>query len=222
MKTNKHPLAAFTLIELLVVISIIAILAGVAAPALSGALTGGKMAGAMAQARQIGFAPNMYASDSDGSYPSLVDPDGKKADTSNAVFRGLFPSYLSDERIFAVGGSKAGARVDNNTSSPAVTLARGENHWAYLAGLSSTSNASWPLVVDHTDGSGYYSDKENTFGGTWKGAKAIVIGTDNSARIVKLVGTGSKRFIPRPGDRNKNALATDYMGDDVTLLEPER
>jgi hypothetical protein len=121
-----------------------------------------------------------------------------------------------------VPGSKAGPTADNRIANPAQILERGENHWAYVMGLTSTSNSGWPLVVDHTDGSGTYTAKENTFGGTWKGTKAIVIHVDGSAVQERLLGTGDQRYIPRTDDRSANALHTSYMGDDVKLLEPAR
>ena len=60
--TRKH--AAFTLIELLVVISIIAILAGLAMPAMTGVLRSGKQTKAANNARQIGLALRLFAGDS--------------------------------------------------------------------------------------------------------------------------------------------------------------
>jgi len=53
MKKLPVSLRAFTLIELLVVISIIAILASLALPAITGALTRGQLAQAMSNSRQI-------------------------------------------------------------------------------------------------------------------------------------------------------------------------
>jgi prepilin-type N-terminal cleavage/methylation domain-containing protein len=213
---------AFTLIELLVVISIIAILAGIAVPAFTGVMLNGKMTAAMNKARQIGFALRMYSNDSEGSLPGGKNAYGEPVTTSNDAFRSLVPVYLDTESVFFVSGSKAGAAADNRISPESSILERGENHWAYLSGLSGTSNSSYPLIVDHTDGSGYYTDKENTLGGLWKGTKAVVIRVDNSASTVKLMGTGTKRFIPRTDEPNKNALQTNYMGDDVKLLEPSR
>ncbi len=55
--------SAFTLIELLVVISIIAILAGLAVPALTSALTKGQMTGTMNNARQLYLAGFQMATD---------------------------------------------------------------------------------------------------------------------------------------------------------------
>jgi prepilin-type N-terminal cleavage/methylation domain-containing protein len=60
---NKNTTPAFTLIELLVVISIIAILALLAGPALTQALTKGQMTGTMNNARQLYLAGFQMATD---------------------------------------------------------------------------------------------------------------------------------------------------------------
>jgi len=62
IKINKF-FSAFTLIELLVVIAIIAILAAFAVPALTSALTKGKMTGTMNNARQLYLAQFQMAND---------------------------------------------------------------------------------------------------------------------------------------------------------------
>src|SRR5256886_6966104 len=61
IKANKP--SAFTLIELLVVIAIIAILAAFAVPALTSALTKGKMTGTMNNARQLYIAQFQMSND---------------------------------------------------------------------------------------------------------------------------------------------------------------
>jgi prepilin-type N-terminal cleavage/methylation domain-containing protein len=220
MKTNRN-LAAFTLIELLVVVAIIAILAGLAVPAFTGVLLAGKQTRAANNARQIGLALRLYAGDNDGNYPAKKNSYGEDIRSSNDVFRSLVPTYLDNEGVFAVGGSKAGPGTDGDITDAAHIVARGENHWAYVDGLGSTSNSNWPLIVDHTDGTGYYTNQEGVLGGTWKGTKTVVLRADISAHVVPMAGAGSRRFIPRPDDKTKNALAvSEYMGDAVRLLEP--
>ncbi|MCE9611935.1 MAG: type II secretion system GspH family protein [Chthoniobacter sp.] len=222
MKTNRIR-AAFTLIELLVVISIIAILAGFSVPVYQRIIMNGKQANAMNNARQIGLALRLFAGDNDGNYPTKKNSFGEDIKSSNDVFRSLVPTYLDNEKVFAVGGSKAGPSVDNDISDAAHIVAPGENHWAFIDGLNQSSNSNWPLLVDHTDGTGKFTDQENVLGGTWRGTKAVVINTDISARIVPLAGSGTQRFLPRHDDKSKNALAvSEYMGDGVTLLEPAR
>ena len=220
-KTNLR--AAFTLIELLVVISIIAILAGIAVPAFTGAMINTRLTKSMSDARQIGLALRIYSGDNDGAFPEGKNDYNQEISNSNDAFRNLIPTYLQTESIFTVATSKAGAKADNKVATASEILQRGENHWAYISGLNSTSNSMWPLIVDHTDGSGFYTDKETELGGTWKGTKAIVIHADISAGTVKLMGAGSKRYLPRFDDRSKNALdLKDYMGDGAKLLEPAR
>ncbi|MEI9893593.1 MAG: type II secretion system protein [Chthoniobacter sp.] len=212
---------AFTLIEMLVVISIIGILASFAIPAYQRAMKNGKMTTAMNSARQIGLALRMYSNDNDGAYPVKKNSYDEDIVTSNDAFRSLIPTYLDTEKVFTVAGSKAGPSADEQIQDAAHILQAGENHWAFISGLTTTSKSNWPLIVDHTDGSGTYTTQEGKYGGTWGGTQAVVIYTDGSAHILALAGTGDQRFLPRPDDKTKNALTvSDYMGDDAKLLEP--
>jgi hypothetical protein len=173
--------------------------------------------------RQIGLGLRMYANDNDGAMPGEALEEGGMASTSNAAFRVLVPTYIDNEQVFTVPSSKVGGKADNDISSKAKILERNENHWAYVAGLSTSSKSTWPLIVDHTTGSGYYSDREGDVGGTWKGTKAVVVHADNSAKLIKLLGKGTRMYVPRADDNDKNALTVqDYMGDTVRLLEPAK
>ena len=222
MKKTNLP-AAFTLIELLVVISIIALLASIAAPVYQNVLLNGRIIKSTADARSVGLALRLFSNDNNGAFPNGKNDYGEEINTSNDAFRSLFPTYLENEQVFTVANSKAGPKADNKIATAKDILEHGENHWAYIAGLNSSSNSMWPLVVDSTDGSGFYTDKETEVGGVWKGKKAIVVNADNSATAVKLLGAGLKRYLPRFDDPSKNALVlNDYMGDGAKLLEPAR
>ena len=73
MKTRSQ--SAFTLIEMLVVISIIAVLAAFAVPALTSALTKGQMTGTLNNGRQIYLASQQMALDgAANSDPNLCWP----------------------------------------------------------------------------------------------------------------------------------------------------
>jgi prepilin-type N-terminal cleavage/methylation domain-containing protein len=219
MKTpRRHIRPAFTLIELLVVIGIIAILVGLAGPGLTSAMLSGKITQATAHARQIALGLRTFAQDNEGAFP-----DGKDFATSNDAYRDLIPNYIDSEVVFTVGNSPVGKKADNVVEPKSRALERGENHWAYVSGLTTSSHSMWPLVVDHTDGSGHYTDLEASPGGTWRGTKGIIVRTDTSAAAIRLLGSGSKRYIPRFNDTQKNALEVrDYMGENVRLLEPEK
>ena len=218
---NKHRYyvtAAFTLIEMLVVVGIIALLVGIAGPGLNMAMTSARIARATADGRQVALALRGFAQDNGGAYP-----DGTDLVSSNDALRELFPTYTNVETNFVVPSSPVGKAADNKIEPAERVLERGENHWAYVAGLSDSSNPLWPLIVDHTNGSGYYVTKETDRGGTWRGGKAVVIRCDGGGSALRLSGTGAKRFVPRHDDPEKNALQVrEYMGDSARLLEPIR
>lgn len=195
--------AAFTLIELLVVIAIIAILASIALPVFTSVQVKGAQTKALSNAKQIGLALRLYASDNNGVYPSyLVNPDGTTTTTppnnvtsSNDALCQLFPTYVKSEAIFWLAKSKycnanpPDEQTDATLAVPStLTLATGENEWAYVLGLSDTSNPAVPLLADgfvsptaHT-----YSKDQTVKGGVWKGTNAIVIRCDSSGTVEKV------------------------------------
>jgi len=204
MKNSKA--SAFTLIELLVVISIIAILAGIALPVFGEVKVRGDQTKALSNAKQIGTACKIYATDNNGLYPHLSNYVGdgtstpKEAvagDSSNVILRNLIPDYLPDRNIFVNAKSAytkryASAPVTANDPLPVNT-----NQWAYVSGLSDTSNSRWPLLADGfvpgSTSDPKYSKDEGAPGGVWKGKKAIVIRVDGSGTTETLVGLKVKR-----------------------------
>ncbi len=206
MKTSKTN--AFTLIELLVVISIIAILAGIALPAFTTVQVKGRQTQALSNVKQILLACKLFASDNSGNYPNYgLDPTTLQPSSSqpvvtsaNAAFAQLFPDYLTNETIFDEQGSAftptpADNVIDVPIVSPAVqTLKAGENTFAYVLGLTDTSNALYPLVADGFaagQGTWTYVTQKAQKGGVWEGKKAIVGLCDGSASIQKVAQTGA-------------------------------
>jgi len=189
MKIRKI-LSAFTLIELLVVISIIAILAGIALPVFSQVQIKGAQTKALSNAKQIGLALKVYATDNNGLFPVAATSN------SQSAYAQLFPQYLTNETIFWLAKSAecSPAPPDNildpagTTSGWTNTLKAGENHWAYVNSLNDTSNSLFPLIADafasataHT-----YATNASVEGGVWTGTKAIVIRVDCSGAVEKV------------------------------------
>jgi prepilin-type N-terminal cleavage/methylation domain-containing protein len=204
MKTSKTN--AFTLIELLVVISIIAILAGIALPAFTQVQIRGRQTQALSNVKQIALACKLFAMDNSGNYPSnQLDTTTLQPSTtagpvtsSNQAFQQLFPDYLQTEMIFFEPGSNFTPSPPDNlidvpqVANPTNTLKKGENTFAYVLGLTDTSNSLFPLIADgFTSGEGQwtYSTNKAVNGGVWQGTKAVVALTDGSASVMKVNAT---------------------------------
>jgi hypothetical protein len=122
-----------------------------------------------------------YAGDHEGVFPTTNS-------TSNEAYRKLIPDYIANEKPFWVPGSawhnqSPNKRPDDDIGSPpdyAQALERGENHWAYVTGL---TRADLPLIADgFSETIGVYSKDPSKKGGVWKGKKAIVVYVDGSVR----------------------------------------
>jgi len=201
MKTKN--IKAFTLIELLIVVTIIAVLASIALPAFNGVKERGDQTKDLSNAKQIALALRQFAIDNNGQYPS--HPPAASYSTaaglptnSNDAYWWLFPSadqtgYLQSEQIFAVPGSAyTKANPDNHLDAPGgatrtFTLAAGENAYAYVAGLTDTSNPTFPILADGFSATvGTYDTNKSNVGGVWAAKKAIVAFCDGSGQIVRV------------------------------------
>jgi prepilin-type N-terminal cleavage/methylation domain-containing protein len=221
---SRKTSAAFTLIELLVVISIIAVLAGIALPVFSTVQERGAQTKDLSNAKQIGLACKLFASDNDGNFPSkdgqAADPPTAaltSADSSNQAFACLVPNYLPAEKLFYIAKSPWSTKVpDEKTTAAGDRCESGTNNFAYELGLTDTSNPSFPLIADAptTGGaSAVYSTDPTKKGGVWKGKKAIVVRCDLSAAVETCqvtVGAGTSKVVgPTGGDTNTDIFAAN-------------
>jgi prepilin-type N-terminal cleavage/methylation domain-containing protein len=230
MKTSRPSSShGFTLIELLVVISIIAILAGIALPVFGEVQTRGAQTKALSNAKQVGLACKLFAQDYNGNFPLYTDIDNKTTagtgSTSNAVLQTLIPDYLPDKGVFSIPKSAYCKNAGIGNTQP-NELGAGENEWAYVLGLTDTSNSRFPLLADgFAPGGTTYVEVESEPGGVWKAKKAVVIRVDISGAVENVHRTGKhvKRseenpekdaFQPGPGD------TPPWFGASVSTLNP--
>jgi prepilin-type N-terminal cleavage/methylation domain-containing protein len=235
---KNTPSSAFTLIELLVVITIIAILASIAFPVFNTVTERANQTKDLSNIRQIGVALKLFAGDHNGNYPSTKDPDSTGAPditTANQAFRTLFPAYITTEDIFAVKGSvytknNPDNKIDQNPSGGtyADTLKAGENSYAYVLGLTETSNAAFPVIADgFADPIGappkYESDKSKK-GGVWAGKRAVVLNCDGSANNFVCDGTILTPTRTSSGGTKVSLFDTsdsNWLGASNTAVNPE-
>ena len=125
MKTRSQ--SAFTLIEMLVVISIIAVLAAFAVPALTSALTKGQMTGTLNNGRQLYLAAQQMALDgAANSDPTLVWPgdDGTIVTVTDYCNRLFTNDYLKPgdlQKLLNAPGTNATVTL-NNGPPPSIQL----------------------------------------------------------------------------------------------------
>jgi len=127
MKTRSQ--SAFTLIEMLVVISIIAVLAAFAVPALTSALTKGQMTGTLNNGRQLYLAGQQMALDgAANSDPTLVWPGDDATITTVTQYcsRLVANDYLKPgdlQKLVNAPGTNATVTVTAPGPPPVIQLA---------------------------------------------------------------------------------------------------
>jgi prepilin-type N-terminal cleavage/methylation domain-containing protein len=237
---RKRTSAAFTLIELLIVIAIIAILASVALPAFIGVQERAKQTKDLSNGKQIALALRQFALDNNGSFPqngpaatyATGAPLGSGS-TSNDAFWWLFPTYLTDEFLFAVPGSAWNSTPgpDNvmdaaGSAKRTLTLAAGENGYCYVLGLNDTSNAGFPLLADGlitpAASPWNYTTNKTVKGGVWGGKKAVIIFVDGSGAGMKcddFTTSATNPTVFRPGSTTDSIFQASSTPTTITWLD---
>ncbi len=237
----------FTLIELLIVIAVIAILASFALPAFLGVQERAKQTKDLSNGKQIVLALRQFALDNNGTFPQTGPAAAYpgttlvKGDVSNDALWWLFPTYLTDEFIFAVPGSQWNVPGPDGVMDPAGSAARantlklGENGYAYTLGLNDTSDAGFPLLEDGmvsgADIPWPYTTDKTLKGGVWGGKKAVVIFVDGSGSVSTCSDLSAGATSPtvfRPGstvdsifEQSTDAAVTWLNTTNNPILQPE-
>lgn len=205
--------SAFTVLELIVVIAVVLVLAMMFIPAVNGELLKARQVSTIHKAKSIHITLLAFASDHNGVFPTQINEDGDSGanlapiKTANDAYADLIPRYISSEKVFCIPGSAwCNSTPPDEVISPGKKLERGENGFAYVPGLTSTSNANFPLVADGFKDRqpGVYTTDQKAKGGLWKGKYAIVIRVDGSAAIATVSPTDCKVY---------GKIAPDTRGD---------
>lgn len=192
--------SAFTLIEMLVTIAIMALLAGLLFPGINGAMKAARQTKDTANAKSISQILITEAMDNDGYFRTNTDlSDSTVAGTTRSVFQGLVDDGKVDEpRIFAAEGAR---------QAKSLTLTNDNIGFQYVAGLSTSSPSSSPLIF--TKGAGITTVNMNE--------DKIPVGTSAWKRdgVVVAYAGGHARFL-----RNTGKSETEVKLDSPIMLNP--
>ena len=146
---RKIPQGGFTLVEILVVIAIIALLAGVALPAVTGALKKAKENAALQQGHGLALACFQFSNDNDGNFPGTTTTPAVTVAKSEDAFKLLAGTYVSNPDSFYI--AMTGKNKYSGTT-PSQDLGAANVSWDYTAGaggvgLTTSDPDQTPLIM---------------------------------------------------------------------------
>jgi len=182
----------FSIIELVIVLFILAVLVGLTVPAALRVQLKGAQMKDLNNGKQIYLGLKLFSTDNDGRFPwadydaSIGGPAASGATVSNAntAYQNICPQYIKPRATFYAAKSVWTPNVpDENAATMPLTLP-GDNAYAYVPGLNSNSNPSFPLIADaFSNKPGVYSKTRGEKGSIWNGKTALVVRVDGSAKF---------------------------------------
>ena len=206
MTIRKKIDQGFTLIELLVVI---AILATVSVPFIQTAQVKARMVRSGSDARNVLMALTSSSAENAGIYPEADD-------SANSAYSKLFPLHCDQESMFYVRSDRMFCDPESAPNEDGKGLAPGENHWAYVSGLTDGNKSNPPILADgFTDGIGHYDQYH-----PWDKLGRVIVGfMDGSMQTHPL--TEGELTAPS-GNGNLFEIPAIKDDDRVKVLNPER
>jgi len=192
---------AFTLIEILVVIAIIAILVGIAVPALSSALERAKVTKDLSNLRQIGIAMQTYLNDKDSVLPVINALPGIGTTAAPVIY----PKYVATKRVFQ---SPFDRRAASEADDAPVSYGINQNIYDLITGnmVKVVSPSSTILMAPNYNGSPGVS-------ASWTGHAATAPFVPNLAPG----GGGGNATGPQRNGTQINALFCDLHAETMTF-----
>jgi len=226
MKLRRSP-EGFTLIELLVVISIIAVLASLAVPAVTGALVKGQLAQAMSNARQIHMAAMSMAIDgatnSDVSlgWPGDLKDNSQIASLPDYVNRLAAYDYLKpgDLKVFSTAGIVAYVPTGAMTTGTGAKLTpefdeKNSAYKVYLVHDNDAANTLFLATKNYSYNTAFPADSSTLKPFGDKGF--VVLRKGGDASVLKRQQAETPNLVGKlPGD----AEGTNSTGDGSALLQ---
>ena len=222
--------AGFTRKELFFAIFVVVVFVGLGPFVLSSAKKKGRMTDSLNIAKSIETALKMYAGNADGRFP-FARLDGTPLgpnDSSNRALENLMPKYDTFKNLFFNKASAWCRSPAVDTSADLYILKRGQNDWNYVAGLTETSDARWPLIATATISAKdpTYTNDVDAKGGVWGGTDVIIGYVDGSAKLLSgnemNLSNKTKTFVKR-ADSGANMLIVtpEWLGPGSFVLAPE-
>lgn len=206
---KRYTQKAFTLIELLVVIAIIAILAAILFPVFAQARESARMTSCLNNMRQLGLGLQMYAQDSDETFPSIYagyDQNYKYIGHEGWMWKNAIAPYLKNKGIFRCPSNPV-SDPDGPSNDPNNDRGNAFGHVMEKDGLMPQSygmNAGATTWVDTGDPGNNWANKPLKLASINRAANLVAIG-ENTWREGDF---GSDWFLNGTGQCDNHALYT--------------